>query len=131
MNQKFINVLFLFSLCLTCINTASAQEEPKDPQVPDVTLGDQASAIRSKILSGPPGFTLVGEIERSSKGDYSINGENFVIDSDARINGDLAIGKQAEIRGHRIGGINYAKKIIVSSKTESPNSRSTTQSTEL
>jgi hypothetical protein len=87
------------------------------PNAHSQSLEDQAIAIRKSIEAGPPQFSLIGEIQKGLKSDYSVNGEDFIIDSETRVTGELKIGKSVMIRGQRIGSRNYAKKIFVQNKS--------------
>jgi hypothetical protein len=100
--NKFI---FQFALALTLATLTWAQDGSD--------IADQAAEIRKRIASGPPQFSLIGKLERGDDSEYSVNKEDFIIDSETRINGDLKIGRSAMIRGNRIGNRNYAKKIII------------------
>lgn len=104
--------LIAFSIisCSLCL----AEDSPTPPSLDEITsLKEQATIIRKRIENGPPQFSLVGTVERGEEADYSVNKEDFVVDSTTRINGDFRIGAQAQVRGERIGNRNYAKKIIV------------------
>lgn len=102
-------------------------DTPTEQALPN--LNEQAKNIRDKILNGNPKFTLVGEITKSKTGDYAINEEPFVIDSDARIVGELKIGSSANVRGDRIGGRNYAKRIIIGDPRSNPSNNNSSHDT--
>ena len=115
MNNYFIRSLFILLFNSLFIFSVFGQDDVGESPNPE--LQNQAEQIKKEILSQGPKFTLIGEITRGQSADYAINGEDFVIDSDARINGDLKIGAQANVRGNRIGDRNYAKKIFISDRS--------------
>lgn len=58
-------------------------------------------------------FTLKGEIDRGNLTKFSINGEDFVIDKDTWIFGEVRAGVVAVVKGVKIGGANFARKVMV------------------
>jgi hypothetical protein len=107
---------FIFQLALTLFITSSGWAQD------GADLARQATELRKQIENGPPQFSLIGKLERGDDSEFSVNGEDFVIDSDTRINGNLQIGRSAMVRGDRIGDRNYAKKILVEQSDHSSNS---------
>lgn len=110
--NKIISPIFMIALFAT---TTSYSEN-------NIDLQDQAVQIRKQIEAGPPQFSLIGKIDKGNRTDYSVNNEDFIVDSTTRITGELEIGSIGTIRGERIGGRNYAKKITIDQalETESP-----------
>ncbi len=102
MKRYLILTTFFFQLA---ISYSHAQSE--------LQLDKQAIAIRKSIENGPPQFSMIGELTKGRTTEFSVNGEDFVIDSDTRVSGTLRHGKSATIRGQRLGNRNYAKKIFI------------------
>lgn len=101
-----MNKLILqFGLLIFILPIARAQD--------GANLAEQAVEIRKQIESGPPQFSLIGKLERGHDSEYAVNNEDFIIDSETRINGTLRMGESAMVRGDRIGNRNYAKKIVI------------------
>lgn len=98
--------IFTIILLLTSMPHAQAQ-----------SLEEQAVAIRKSIEAGPPQFSLIGELQKGHNADYSVNGEDFVIDAETRVTGELRVGRSVMVRGQRLGNRNYAKKIFVQNKS--------------
>lgn len=111
----FRNLLITLILCnlALCASSSLAEDAPRLSTDEIATLQEQAALIRKRIESGPPQFSLIGLVERGEDADYSVNNEDFIVDSTTRINGNFRVGANAQVRGERIGGRNYAKKIIV------------------
>lgn len=94
------------------------------PDARSQSLEEQAVAIRKEIEAGPPQFSLIGELQKGQSADYSVNGEDFVIDAETRVTGELRVGRSVMVRGQRLGNRNYAKKIFVQEKRASNNTPS-------
>jgi hypothetical protein len=92
-----------------------------------LSLQDQAIQVRKQIEAGPPRFSLIGKIEKGAQSEYSVNNEDFIIDSNTRISGSLTIGRSATVMGDRIGGRNYAKKITVDTGSDAESKDSNEQ----
>ncbi len=68
-------------------------------------------AKKSEPYSQP--FFLSGAIEKGSACKFAIGGEDFVIDNDTWIFGEVRYGATASVKGERRGNQNFAKKIVM------------------
>lgn len=59
-------------------------------------------------------FIMNGLLEKGTGTPFAIGGEDFVIDENTWVFGDVRVGTLATVRGERHGSKNYAKKVVIS-----------------
>ncbi len=73
----------------------------------------QPAQLEGKMGETAQQFTLKGVIERGSRTPYALNGNDFSLDSDTWIFGEVRVGAEATVIGLRMSDVTYAKKIII------------------
>ncbi len=118
---KILLLIFFLSVPFLIVQAQESSFDEPESAMPDLKV--QAEQIKKAILTGNPKFTLIGTLEKGTKADYSINGEDLVVDSNARIVGNLKLGASVSARGDRIGDRNYAKVILVGDPSSKPSKK--------
>lgn len=105
------NLLIAVLLILSFIsdNSHSFSQTNLDPY-----MKAQIEKLKADNLKSGPSFELVGTLEKGKHTSYSVNGEDFSLNPDAQIIGELQLGKSVQVDGKILSGIKYASSLVTS-----------------
>lgn len=73
-----------------------------------------ARQVMNPVARSGGSFQCEGQLALNNSGEFAINGESFVIDSETWVFGDIKPGVQARVQGVTRGGVRRATKVTVS-----------------
>jgi hypothetical protein len=88
------------------------------PSRPPIRRAAASAATKTAAAAAAQGshaqFSLMGTLERGASSKFAVRGEEFVVDNNTWIFGQLNVGAEVMVQGvFRKGDERYAKKIIV------------------
>jgi hypothetical protein len=106
MADSFLGTALTLMLVFTPALIEAQEEQPTDEQA---KIQAKASDLLSQVTNSGPRFALNGTVTAGKNTKYAINGEDFVLDPDARVYGELRIGADASVSGKIEGGKKIAR----------------------
>lgn len=92
-----------------CLFTSLCAAEESGLRSPDTQKAEgeklkQIQVLNDRIVNKRPQFSMSGVVKRLADDHYAINGEQFLVNKETQIQGELKTGVSAEVRGFLVPG---------------------------
>ena len=114
-----INLTLFASLLTILAASITVTGRADNEQFKNKYIKNQLAAAQAAQMRSGPGFELNGALERGRKTRYSVNGEDFNIDTHTEMVGDLSVGKPVHAVGKIKNGQKMADSVVVTESNQS------------